>query len=92
MREIILHLPGDFEEWRSHARALLAARVPPEDIVWRSVGDSASLFADPAPLQLQRTVSLPRELVTIADRVICHRDDAVPSRLYRVLWRALDDR
>ena len=92
MREIILQHPGEFDEWRGHARGLLAARVPPEDIVWRSVGDSASLFADPAPLQPQRTVTLPRELVGIADRVICHRDESVPSRLYRVLWRALDDR
>ena len=92
MREIILQHPGEFDEWRAHARALLAARVPPEDIVWRHSGDSASLFADSAPLQPQRTITLPRELVAIADRVICHRDESVPSRLYRVLWRALDDR
>ena len=92
MREITLQQPGDFDEWRGHARALLAARVPPEDIVWRLAGDSASLFADSAPLQPQRTITLPRELVAIADRVICHRDESIPSRLYRVLWRALDDR
>ncbi len=53
---------------------------------------TAPRCSHPAPLQPQRTVSLPRELVAIADRVICHRDESVPSRLYRVLWRALDDR
>lgn len=92
MREIILQQPGDFAEWRTAARALLAAEVPPQDIVWRHARESGSLFADATPLQPQRTISLPRELVAITDRVICHRDEAVPSRLYRIVWRALDDR
>jgi uracil-DNA glycosylase len=92
MREIILNAPGDFTEWRSAARSLLAAQVAPEEVLWRNAGESGSLFADTAQLQPQRTVTLPRELVTIADRVICHRDDNVPSRLYRIVWRALDDR
>lgn len=92
MREITLNTPGDFTEWRTAARALLAASVPPHAVLWRHAGESGSLFADTAVLQPQRTVTLPRELVTIADRVICHRDASVPSRLYRVVWRALEDR
>lgn len=50
MREIILNTPGDFAEWRDAARALLAAEVPPEQVVWRQAGESASLFSDDAPL------------------------------------------
>ncbi|WP_017670564.1 UdgX family uracil-DNA binding protein [Blastomonas sp. AAP53] len=92
MREVTLHNPGDFTEWRSAARPLLAAGVPPQEVLWRHAGESGSLFADSANLDPKRTITLPRELVTIADRVICHRDPAVPSRLYRVVWRALDDR
>src|SRR3546814_5817181 len=37
-------------------------------------------------------LSLPRELVEIAERVICHRDAEVPARLYRIIWRAARDR
>ena len=92
MREVILHQPGEFAEWRDAARGLLAAQVPPEDVVWRQAGDSASLFADTAPLEPKRTVTLPRALVTTLDRVICHRDPAVPTRLYKIVWRALTDR
>jgi DNA polymerase len=92
MREVILRQPGEFAEWRDAARALLAAEVPPEDIVWRQADESASLFADTAALQPTRPVTLPRALVTTLDRVICHRDPAVPSRLYRIVWRALRDR
>lgn len=92
MREIILNTPGDFAEWRDAARTLLAAEVPPEDIVWRQAGESASLFSDNAPLAPKRTVTLPRDLVTTLDRVICHRDANVPTRLYTIVWRALTDR
>lgn len=92
MREIILHRPGAFDEWRDAARALLAAEVPPENVVWRQADASASLFADTAPLTPARPVSLPRALVTTLDRVICHRDAAVPTRLYAIVWRALADR
>lgn len=92
MREVLLNIPGDFAEWRDAARALLAAEVPPEAIVWRQAGDSASLFADAEPLAARRTIRLPRDLVTMADRVMCHRDPAVAGRLYRIVWRALADR
>ena len=92
MREIVLHRPGDFAEWRNAARRLLAARVPPEDVTWRQAGESASLFADQMPLPPASPVALPAALVTMADRVICHRDPAVASRLYRIFWRALGDR
>lgn len=92
MREVTLNSPGDFTEWRSAARALLAAGVPPHEVLWRRAGESGSLFADTDALLPQRAVTLPRELVTLADRVICHRDDSVPSRLYRIVWRALEDR
>lgn len=92
MREVILQTPGEFSEWREAARGLLAAEVPPEDVVWRQAGESASLFADAAPLEAKRAVTLPRTLVTTLDRVICHRDADVPTRLYTIVWRALTDR
>ena len=92
MREVVLARPGDFAEWRDAARELLAAGVPPEDVSWRGAEEGASLFGDDAPVASGAAVSLPRELLAMADRVICHRDPAVPARLYRIVWRAFRDR
>lgn len=92
MREVVLAHPGDFAEWRDAARGLLAGGVAPEDVSWRGADEGASLFGGTAPLAAPGTVSLPRELLAMADRVICHRDAAVPARLYRIVWRAARDR
>lgn len=92
MREVVLAHPGDFAEWRDAARALLAGGVAPEDVSWRSADEGVSLFGGTARLAAPGTVSLPRELLAMADRVICHRDAAVPARLYRIVWRAARDR
>ncbi len=92
MREVVLARPGDFAEWRDAARALLAGDVPPEDVSWRTADEGASLFGDAAPAAPTTSVTLPRELVAMTNRVICHRDAAVSARLYRIVWRALRDR
>ena len=84
--------PGDFAEWRSAARGLLANGVAPEDVSWRGSAEGASLFGDQAVAAPAGAVSLPRELLEIAERVICHRDAEVPARLYRIIWRAASDR
>ena len=88
----MLSTPGDFAEWRGVARALLAGGVVPEDVSWRGAEEGASLFGDQAPVSSGAAVSLPRELLTMADRVICHRDAEVPARLYRVVWRTAHER
>ena len=92
MREVVLKTAGDFAEWRSAARGLLAGGVAPEDVSWRGGGEGASLFGDAVVAAPGAAVSLPRELLEIAERVICHRDPEVPARLYRVIWRAARDR
>ncbi|AJA10163.1 uracil DNA glycosylase [Sphingopyxis fribergensis] len=84
--------PGDFAEWRSAARGLLAGGVAPEDVSWRGSEQGASLFGDETVAAPAAAVSLPRELLEIAERVICHRDAEVPARLYRIVWRAARDR
>jgi len=88
----VLQTPGNFAEWRGAARGLLARGVMPEDVSWRDGDDGASLFGDEAVAGPAGAVSLPRELLEIAERVICHRDAEVPARLYRVIWRAVRDR
>ena len=92
MREVVLKEPGDFTEWRSAARGLLAGGVAPEDVSWRGNAEGASLFGDEEVATTKGAVSLPRELLEVAERVICHRDAEVPARLYRIVWRAANDR
>ncbi|WP_338426351.1 UdgX family uracil-DNA binding protein [Sphingopyxis kveilinensis] len=88
----MLTVPGDFAEWRSAARGLLAGGVAPEAVSWRGSDEGASLFGDAVAAAPTARLSLPREFVEIADRVICHRSAEVPARLYRIAWRALRDR
>lgn len=88
----MLKAPGDFAEWRSAARSLLASGVAPDEVSWRGSEEGASLFGDAVAAAPVGQLSLPRELVEIAERVICHRDAEVPARLYRIMWRAARDR
>lgn len=92
MREVVLKAPGDFAEWRTAARGLLAGGVAPDEVSWRGSEEGASLFGDTAAAAPVGAVSLPRKLLEIAERVICHRDAEAPARLYRIVWRALHDR
>lgn len=92
MREVVLKVPGDFAEWRSAARGLLAGGIAPDEVSWRGSAEGASLFGDEAVVAPAGAVSLPRELLEVAERVICHRDPEAPARLYRIIWRAARDR
>ncbi|MBD3732925.1 MAG: UdgX family uracil-DNA binding protein [Sphingopyxis sp.] len=92
MREVVLKEPGDFAEWRSAARGLLASGIAPDDVSWRGSAEGASLFGDEAVVAPAGAASLPRELLEIAERVICHRDPETAARLYRIIWRAARDR
>jgi len=92
VREVVLKVPGDFAEWRSAARGLLAGGIAPDDVSWRGSAEGASLFGDEAVVAPAGAVSLPRELLEIAERVICHRDPETAARLYRIIWRAARDR
>ncbi len=87
-----MNTPGDFAEWRSAARSLLTGGVAPEEVSWRGSAEGASLFGDTAVVAPAGAVSLPRELLEVAERVICHRDPETPARLYRIIWRAARDR
>jgi DNA polymerase len=89
---VVLAVPGDFAEWRRVARGLLASGVAPEDVSWRGAEEGASLFGDEVAMDAAGAVSLPRGLLAMADRVICHRGAEVPARLYRLVWRAARER
>ena len=77
----------DFEAWRAAARGLLAAGVPPSDVLFDD-GTGGGLFAaDPPPSPTAAGPPVPRAFVALAEAVACHRDPQRWGRLYRTLWR-----
>jgi DNA polymerase len=77
----------DWVGWRTAARSLASAGVPPEQVVW-SVGAATDLFAEPAPLtQAGPAFSVPRAFVDLAETVIMAREPARFALLYSLLWR-----
>lgn len=76
----------DFSSWRSQARALLAGRVPPEDVSW-SHATNASLFDAPPAPRTPSQARIPRELASLFERAACHNDPARWALMYRILWR-----
>lgn len=78
----------DFAAWRHAARVLLAANVPPADVVFDD-GTTPGLFAaDELPAApAGGKFNVPRAFVTLAESVACHRNPRRWEHLYRALWR-----
>ncbi|MDO9381473.1 MAG: UdgX family uracil-DNA binding protein [Hyphomicrobiaceae bacterium] len=97
-RLVVLPAEADFAGWREKARALLQARVRPEETVWTVAGrgEGGDLFAERADVAVAAassgTISVPRAFVDMAKFVICHNAADRFALLYRILWRLLDDK
>ena len=78
-----------FDDWRTAARGLIAGDVPPEEIHWLDGWDpSAALFpAEEIVPSRSTTFTVPKEFLSLAKAVSCHRDPGRWATLYRVLWR-----
>ncbi|WP_082477869.1 MULTISPECIES: UdgX family uracil-DNA binding protein [unclassified Rhizobium] len=101
MRTVMLEGKGDFTEWRNAARALLQARVPPQEIDWRCREDAARDLFGPTPEALsdaeadnvpQSGLTVPQAFLPLAEAAICHSDPARFQLLYRVLFRLQEER
>ena len=81
--------PWDLDAWRDHARRALRAAVPPDQLSWNDSND-AGLFAD-TPVDAvhgpARVPAVPAEFISLASRVLAHRDPQRHALLYRLLWR-----
>jgi probable DNA metabolism protein len=88
MESIILSDEVDFLGWRSAARRLALAGIPPEEAVW-SVGYASDLFAasgqTPAP---SAAFSVARALLELAETAIQANDPQRFALLYTLIWRA----
>ena len=93
---ITLEHPTDWQGFRTAARALVQANVPPQAVDWRCQADAAEdLFAPephghnalPPPAPDAPTLRVPPDFVHLCEQLILHRDPARFALMYRLLWR-----
>jgi DNA polymerase len=91
MHRVTLADEDDFDGWRDAARALAAAGIPAEAVIWQ-VGDApADLFgatADPLP-PAPGPLRISRQFIDLARTAILHRDPARFALLYTLLLRLI---
>lgn len=80
----------DFPHWRRLARAALHAEFSPDSVLWNAKDASDDLFATQDILDAGNAPSthhVPRDFLSLAERVACFRDPQRWALLYRALWR-----
>jgi probable DNA metabolism protein len=83
----------DFAGFRSNARRLLAANVPPDAVQWIADAGEDDLFAQdlavqPAPSpQPSARLTVPASFLATCEQVVLHREPQRFALLYRMLWR-----
>ncbi len=90
MRVATLPAPDDFDAWRDAARALAAAEVPPDDVVWQVGSDPVDLFAGETVAHEAPTgsgFSVPRPFIDLARDVVLAADPERFTLLYTLLTR-----
>ncbi len=91
MRVAQLATEDDFDGWRTAARALAAAHVPADQVVWQVGERAGDLFGDEAvPEAAAGGFSVPRPFVELAQSVVAHSDPERFALLYRMLLRLRD--
>jgi DNA polymerase len=88
----------DLAGFREEARALLAHRVPPDDVKWQtSHAQNAEFFTDPAAAERARNATkaasaiVPASFLRLCEVVVLHHDPDRFALLYRLLWRLVHE-
>lgn len=88
MRIVRLDTEIDFAGWRQAARALRAADVEPDQVIW-TVDGEGDLFGEDAqaPEGGRPSFTVAKEFLELAQQVTLHRSGERFALLYRLLWR-----
>jgi DNA polymerase len=88
MQRAALAHEADWDGFRSAARALALAGVPPEEVVW-TVAEDGDLFGEAGPPPgAVGSFNVPRALVELAQLAALARDPERFALIYRLIWRA----
>jgi len=84
--------PGnDFETWRKVAKDLLAANVPPGEVVFEKerglFGSAQVMQEEETPYRSGAVIKVPQAFADLARGVSCHAGEDRWALLYRILWR-----
>ena len=91
MQTVMIPMIGTATAWRDAARRLLAARVPPENVIWDFDGQTPQLFESTEELPTpRRPVKVSKDFVDLANVVVWHKEPQRFARLYTLLWRLKD--
>ena len=82
MRHVALKHETDWEGWRQATRALVQARIEPDEIAW-AVGGTQEPLPD-----ANGTFHVPRALVALAESAIQARNPDRFGLLYSLVWRS----
>jgi uracil-DNA glycosylase len=81
--------PGEnFVSWRDAARHLLAAGIPPQEVLWEKAGGLFSETHAPPPADLP-PFKVSAAFIGLAESVACHADPTRWALLYQILWRII---
>jgi len=90
---VTLSAEDDFDGWRSAARSLAEAGVPPHAIVWQVSGGEPDLFAVAAVDTPEAPgFAVTRGFIELARTVVLHSDPERFAMLYTMLLRLRDNR
>ncbi len=84
---VALDGPADFDGWRRAARWLAIERVPGSDVDWSVAAGHGATEPWKDPSQPASSFSVPKEFVSHAETVVCHRDSERFAFLYGLLLR-----
>ena len=86
---IHIHVDREFESFREQCRALLAANIPPGEVLWSDPYSRQNLLlaAEEAPLGKGAVLKVPKRYFDLAKLVFAHSDPERWNLLYSVLWR-----
>lgn len=96
MRRVVLNGPADLSGFRRQARALAAAGVHPDDVVWSTHEEPEDLFSGaqsdapadtPAVAPASPRFTVPAGFVRLCDSALLHRDPQRFALMYRLLCR-----
>lgn len=84
--------PGnDWEAWRKVVKDLLAANVPPGEVVFekeRGLFSSAQVMREEeTPYRSGAVIKVPQAFVELGRGASCHAEESRWALLYRILWR-----
>jgi DNA polymerase len=91
MYRVVMKNETSLDEYREHVRALIAAKVPPPEVGWRTHAESDLFGATALPDVTVPKFTVPSAYVDLARDVLRHRDPQRFAWLYELLSRLLDE-